>query len=101
MKQSLRTPASTSHPSPAPSTTSRLSTSRGFPLTLERPKPNKESLESIRVANEIARNGEPTYASAKEMLEAMECRHSKGRVHRKAPSRRKAPQEETLRPRTA
>lgn len=72
-----------------------------IPLTLERPKPNKESLESIRVANEIARNGEPTYASAKEMLEAMECRHSKGRVHRKAPSRRKAPQEETLRPRTA
>lgn len=72
-----------------------------IPLTLEGPKPNKESLESIRVANEIARNGEPTYAPAKEMLEAMECRHSKGRVHRKAPSRRKAPQEETLRPRTA
>lgn len=35
------------------------------------PKPNKESLESIREADEIARNGGPTYASAKEMFEAM------------------------------
>lgn len=42
-----------------------------IPLTLEYPKPNKESLESIREAREIARNGGPTYASAKEMFEAM------------------------------
>ena len=42
-----------------------------IPLTLEYPKPNKESLESIREADEIARNGGPTYASAKEMFEAM------------------------------
>ena len=42
-----------------------------IPLTLEYPKPNTESLESIREADEIARNGGPTYASAKEMFEAM------------------------------
>lgn len=42
-----------------------------IPLTLEYPKPNKESLESIHEADEIARNGGPTYASAKEMFEAM------------------------------
>lgn len=42
-----------------------------IPLTLEYPKPNKESLESIREADEIARNGGPTYGSAKEMFEAM------------------------------
>lgn len=42
-----------------------------IPLTLEYPKPNKESLESIRETDEIARNGGPTYASAKEMFEAM------------------------------
>ena len=42
-----------------------------IPLTLEYPKPNKESLESIREADEIARNGGPTYASAKEMFGAM------------------------------
>ena len=41
-----------------------------IPLTLEYPKPNKEALESIREADEIARNGGPTYASAKEMFEA-------------------------------
>ena len=40
-------------------------------MTLEYPKPNKESLESIREADEIARNGGPTYASAKEMFGAM------------------------------
>ena len=42
-----------------------------IPLTLEYPKPNKESLEPIREADEIARNGGPTYASAKEMFEAL------------------------------
>lgn len=42
-----------------------------IPLTLEYPKPNSESQESIREADEIARNGGPTYASAKEMFKAM------------------------------
>ena len=40
-------------------------------MTLEYPKLNKESLESVREADEIARNGGPAYASAKEMFEAM------------------------------
>ena len=42
-----------------------------IPLSLEYPKPNEESLESIREADEIARNGGPTYASAEEMFAAM------------------------------
>ena len=42
-----------------------------IPVTLEYPKLNKESLESVREADEIARNGGPAYASAKEMFEAM------------------------------
>ena len=42
-----------------------------IPLSLEYPKPNNESLESIREADAIARNDGPTYASAKEMFEAM------------------------------
>ena len=42
-----------------------------IPLNLEYPRPNKESLESIREADEIAANGGPSYASAEEMFAAM------------------------------
>lgn len=41
-----------------------------IPLALERPKPNKESLESIREAEEVIAE-KPGYATAKEMFDAM------------------------------
>ena len=42
-----------------------------IPLNLEYPKPNKESLESIREAEKIITEKRPGYATAEEMLDAM------------------------------
>ena len=42
-----------------------------IPLNLEYPKPNRESMDSIRDAEKIIAEKRPGYASAKEMLEAM------------------------------
>ena len=42
-----------------------------IPLSLEYPKPNRESLESINEAEEIIAQGRPGYATADEMFAAM------------------------------
>ena len=42
-----------------------------IPLSLEYPKPNRESLESIREAEAIIAEGRSGYASADEMFAAM------------------------------
>ena len=42
-----------------------------IPLDLEYPKPNDESLESIREAERIIAEKRPGYATAEEMFDAM------------------------------
>ena len=42
-----------------------------IPLSLEYPKPNNESLESIREAEKIIAEKRPGYATAEGMLDAM------------------------------
>ncbi len=42
-----------------------------IPLNLEYPKPNRESLDSIKDADRIIAGGEPGYASAGDMFAAM------------------------------
>ena len=42
-----------------------------IPLSLEYPKPNNESLESIREAEKIITEKRPGYATAEEMFDAM------------------------------
>lgn len=42
-----------------------------IPLKLEYPKPNEESLESIKEAERIIAEGKPGYDSAAEMFKAM------------------------------
>ena len=42
-----------------------------IPLTLEYPKPNKESQESIREAEKIIAEKRPGYVTANEMFDAM------------------------------
>ena len=42
-----------------------------IPLNLEYPKPNRESLDSIREAEQTIVKGEPGYANADEMFAAM------------------------------
>lgn len=42
-----------------------------IPLTLEYPKPNKESLEAIEEAKAIIASGDPGYDSVDAMFEAM------------------------------
>jgi DNA-damage-inducible protein J len=42
-----------------------------IPLNLSYEEPNRDSLESIREANEIIAKGEPSYKSAEEMFDAM------------------------------
>lgn len=44
---------------------------RRIPLSLEYPRPNNESLESIREAGRIVAEKRPGYATAEEMLDAM------------------------------
>ena len=44
---------------------------QGIPLNPECPKPNNESLESIREAEKIIAEKRPGYATAEEMLDAM------------------------------
>lgn len=44
---------------------------RGIPLSLEYPRPNNESLESIREAEKIIAEKRPGYATAEEMFDAM------------------------------
>lgn len=52
-----------------------------IPLTLEYPKPNRESAESIREADVIIAEGRNGYATADDMFEAMGCSHAKGGIH--------------------
>ena len=42
-----------------------------IPLSLEYPRPNSESLESIREAEKIIAEKRPGYATAEEMFDAM------------------------------
>ena len=42
-----------------------------IPLSLEYPQPNKESMDSIREAEEIIAEGRSGYATAEEMFNAM------------------------------
>ena len=44
---------------------------QGIPLNPECPKPNNESLESIREAEKIIAEKRPGYATAEEMFDAM------------------------------
>ncbi len=44
---------------------------RRIPLTLEYPKPNKESLEAIKETQELIASGHPGYDSVDDMFEAM------------------------------
>ena len=44
---------------------------QGIPLSLEYPRPNNESLESIREAEKIIAEKRPGYATAEEMFDAM------------------------------
>ena len=44
---------------------------QGIPLNSEYPKPNNESLESIREAEKIIAEKRPGYATAEEMFDAM------------------------------
>ena len=42
-----------------------------IPLNLEDPQPNAESLEAIKEADEIIKEGGPGFKSAEEMFKAM------------------------------
>lgn len=45
---------------------------RRIPLNLSYPEPNKESLESIKVAEEVIAKGSSGYSSAEDMFKAMD-----------------------------